>query len=52
MFRIGSALFHGIGACQPCGYLERLTVTGACAALKGRGGLRAEVLEAGVLGDE
>ena len=48
-FRIGTALFHGALACQPCTYLERLTAAGAFAALKGRGGLRAEVLEGGII---
>ena len=48
-FRIGTALLRGVQLCQPCAYLERLTMEGAFAALKGRGGLRAEVLEEGVL---
>ncbi len=48
-FRIGTALFRGVLACQPCGHLERLTTAGAFAALKGRGGLRADVLEEGVI---
>lgn len=43
-FRIGDALFRGVGLCQPCAYLERLTVPGAFAGLKGRGGLRAEII--------
>ena len=47
-FRLGTALLRGVLACQPCGYLERLTAVGALAALKGRGGLRAEVLEEGI----
>lgn len=49
-FRIGTAVLRGVGPCQPCGYLERLTVEGAFAALKGRGGLRAEVVVAGLIG--
>ena len=49
-FRIGTALLRGVLACQPCGsYLERLTAAGAMAALMGRGGLRAEVLEEGII---
>lgn len=49
-FRIGTAILRGVGLCQPCGYLERLTAAGTFAALKGRGGLRAEVLSEGVIG--
>jgi MOSC domain-containing protein YiiM len=48
-FRVGGALLRGIGPCSPCGYLDRLAGAGACAALKGRGGLRAAVLEEGVI---
>jgi MOSC domain-containing protein YiiM len=48
-FRIGSALFHAVVPCRPCAYLERKTQVGAFAALKGRGGLRAEVLEGGII---
>jgi MOSC domain-containing protein YiiM len=48
-FRIGTALFRGVMLCQPCAYLERKTQVGAFAALKGRGGLRAEVLEGGII---
>jgi MOSC domain-containing protein YiiM len=48
-FRIGTVLFRGAQLCQPCAYLERLTAAGAFAALKGRGGLRAEVLEEGII---
>ncbi|HEX5269831.1 MAG TPA: MOSC domain-containing protein [Gemmataceae bacterium] len=48
-FRIGTALFRAVQPCQPCGYLERKTQAGAFAALKGRGGLRAEVPEGGVI---
>lgn len=48
-FRIGTAVLRGVGLCQPCGHLERLAGPGAFAALKGRGGLRAEVLVEGVI---
>lgn len=48
-FRIGTALFRGVGPCAPCKYLERLAGPGVFHALKGRGGLRADVLEAGLL---
>ena len=48
-FRIGAALFRAVQPCQPCAYLERKTRASAFAALKGRGGLRAEVLEGGLI---
>ena len=48
-FRIGEALFRGTRLCAPCAFLERLTEPGVFAALKGRGGLRAEILETGVI---
>jgi MOSC domain-containing protein YiiM len=48
-FRIGTAVFRGVGPCAPCRYLERLAGPGVFDALKGRGGLRAEIVEAGVL---
>jgi MOSC domain-containing protein YiiM len=53
-FRIGTAVFRGDRPCQPCKFLERLTAPGAFAALNGRGGLRADVIETGVVrpGDE
>jgi MOSC domain-containing protein YiiM len=53
-FRIGTAVFRGERACEPCGYLEHRVGPGLMQALKGRGGLRAEVLAEGVLraGDE
>jgi MOSC domain-containing protein YiiM len=44
-FRIGAALLRAVMPCQPCASMERKTQAGAFAALKGRGGLRAEVLE-------
>jgi MOSC domain-containing protein YiiM len=47
--RIGTALFRAVMPCQPCAYLERKTQVGAFAALKGRGGLRAELLEGGAI---
>lgn len=48
-FRIGTAVFRGIRPCAPCEYLERITEAGVFAALKGRGGLRADVIEEGIL---
>jgi MOSC domain-containing protein YiiM len=48
-FRIGRALFRGTRLCEPCAFLERLTEPGVFAALRGRGGLRADVLEGGLI---
>jgi MOSC domain-containing protein YiiM len=48
-FRIGKALFRGTRLAAPCAHLERLTEPGVFEALKGRGGLRADVLESGVI---
>jgi MOSC domain-containing protein YiiM len=48
-FRIGTAVFRGVRPCAPCQYLERITEAGVFAALKGRGGLRADVIEEGTL---
>jgi MOSC domain-containing protein YiiM len=48
-FRIGTAVLRGVRPCAPCQYLERITQSGVFDALKGRGGLRAEVIEGGIL---
>jgi MOSC domain-containing protein YiiM len=48
-FRVGTAVFRAVMPCLPCAYLERKTWAGAFAALKGRGGLRAEVLEGDII---
>ena len=52
--RIGEVLLRGVRPAAPCAHLERLTALGLMEALKGRGGLRADVLEGGVirLGDQ
>ncbi len=49
-FRVGGALFRGDRPCEPCGYLERRVGPGLVAVLRGRGGLRADVLEEGTFG--
>jgi MOSC domain-containing protein YiiM len=53
-FRIGEVVLRGIESCPPCAHLERLTRPGVRAALVNRGGLRAEVVQGGLLriGDE
>jgi MOSC domain-containing protein YiiM len=53
-FRVGDVVFRGIKSCPPCAHLEQLTRSGVRAALENRGGLRAEIVQGGVLriGDE
>jgi len=48
-FRVGATLLRGSRPCAPCHYLERLVGPGAFEALRGRGGLRAEILEEATL---
>jgi len=48
-FRIGSVWFRGQRPCEPCAHLERLTRPGMASQLRGRGGLRADVLSDGWL---
>ena len=53
-FRIGEVVCRGDRLCEPCDHLERLTKDGVRNALVHRGGLRADILEGGVIrsGDE
>jgi MOSC domain-containing protein YiiM len=53
-FRVGDVVFRGIKSAPPCAHLEGLTRPGVRAALENRGGLRAEIVQGGVLriGDE
>lgn len=46
-FRIGEVWFRGQRRCEPCAHLDRLTRVGVAAWLRGRGGLRADVLAGG-----
>jgi MOSC domain-containing protein YiiM len=48
-FAVGAVVLRGIRLCEPCGHLESLTCKGVKAGLVHRGGLRARVLEGGVL---
>ncbi|MCC7366224.1 MAG: MOSC domain-containing protein [Dehalococcoidia bacterium] len=48
-FRLGTAVLRGVRPCDPCRYLETLTRPGLYHDLAGRGGLRAAVLESGVV---
>jgi MOSC domain-containing protein YiiM len=49
VFSVGDVVLRGVRDCPPCKYLEALTRPGVMAALKGRGGLRAEIVQAGVI---
>ncbi len=50
-FQIGSVRCVGLERCEPCAYLEDLLAeAGLCRALAGRGGLRARIVESGVIG--
>lgn len=48
-FRVGQAVFKGIRLCEPCGHLEQMTGRQVKAGLVHRGGLRAEILESGLV---
>jgi MOSC domain-containing protein YiiM len=49
-FRVGEAVFKGLELCEPCGHLEELTGRQVRPGLVHRGGLRAEILESGLVG--
>jgi MOSC domain-containing protein YiiM len=49
-FRVGEAVCVGTGPCTPCAYLEDLLAEpGLREALDGRGGLRARIVDTGVV---
>lgn len=48
-FRAGDATLLGLGLCEPCGHLQKLTKPGVTKGLVHRGGLRAEILNGGVI---
>ncbi len=52
-FRIGSALLRGTGLCAPCSRMEQILGPGGYNAMRGHGGITAEVVEPGTvaLGD-
>ena len=54
IFQVGSVRMKGIRLSEPCSHLERLTQPGVIKGLVHRGGLRADILDEGVLkvGDE
>ncbi len=48
-FRLGEVLLYGVRLCEPCPHLDTLSQPGVMAALIGRGGLRADIIEGGVI---
>jgi MOSC domain-containing protein YiiM len=49
VFRVGSVRMKGVRLAEPCNHLERLTQTGVLKGLVHRAGLRADILDEGVL---
>jgi MOSC domain-containing protein YiiM len=49
VFRVGEVKLKAIRLCEPCGYLQNLTGKPVFEPLKGRGGLRAQILEGGTI---
>ncbi|MFN7973152.1 MAG: MOSC domain-containing protein [Acidobacteriota bacterium] len=48
-FRVGQALFQGVMLCEPCGHLQRMTKKKVIKGLVHRGGLRARIVEDGLV---
>lgn len=48
-FSIQGIVFEGAEECRPCYWMDTAFAPGAEAALRGRGGLRARILEGGIL---
>jgi MOSC domain-containing protein YiiM len=48
-FWVGDVKLRGLKLCEPCKYLEKLSGAGLIEALRHRGGLRAEIVQGGVL---
>jgi MOSC domain-containing protein YiiM len=48
-FWVGAVLMRGTRLCEPCKYLEDLTQRGVMSGLIHRGGLRAQILNEGVI---
>ena len=48
-FRVGDVTLKGTRLCEPCGHLERLTRAGVRRGLVQRGGLRADIVDGGVI---
>jgi len=48
-FQIGDVLFEGMAHCNPCTWMNTIIGKGTYREMKGRGGLRAKVIEGGKL---
>ena len=48
-FTVGSVRVRGLGLCEPCAHLASLTQSGVLPGLVHRGGLRAQILNEGVI---
>lgn len=46
-FKIGGVVFEGMAHCNPCPWMNEVIGKGAYGLMKGRGGLRARVLDGG-----
>ena len=48
-FRLGDVVARGVKLCEPCEYLEEVTQKKVISGLTHRGGLRAEILQGGII---
>ncbi len=48
-FKVGEAIFRGIRLCEPCTHLEQVSGKPVRAGLIHRGGLRAQILQSGLV---
>ena len=49
-FRIGGAVLRGTGVCAPCSRMEETLGRGGYSAVRGHGGITAEVIRPGPIG--